>query len=42
VKDKRPQVIAALAAAEIMTALAAHAGARAAPHPVSRGKAMAG
>ncbi|RWP39769.1 MAG: xanthine dehydrogenase accessory protein XdhC [Mesorhizobium sp.] len=42
VKDKRPQVIAALAAAEIMMALAAHAGARAAPHPVSRGKAMAG
>ncbi|RWN54719.1 xanthine dehydrogenase accessory protein XdhC [Mesorhizobium sp.] len=42
VKDKRPQVIAALAAAEIMTALAAHAGARAAPHPVSPGKAMAG
>ncbi|WP_287208159.1 xanthine dehydrogenase accessory protein XdhC, partial [Mesorhizobium sp.] len=42
VKDKRPQVIAALAAAEIMTALATHAGARAVPHPVSRGKAMAG
>lgn len=42
VKDKRPQVIAALAAAEIMTALAAHAVAPAAPHPASRGKAMAG
>ncbi|RWK64916.1 xanthine dehydrogenase accessory protein XdhC [Mesorhizobium sp.] len=42
VKDKRPQVIAALAAAEIMTALAAYAGARAAPHPAARGKAMAG
>ncbi|RWC47309.1 MAG: xanthine dehydrogenase accessory protein XdhC [Mesorhizobium sp.] len=42
VKDKRPQVIAALAAAEIMTALAAHATASAAPHPASRGKAMAG
>ncbi|MEI8698485.1 MAG: xanthine dehydrogenase accessory protein XdhC [Mesorhizobium sp.] len=41
VKDKRPQVIAALAAAEIMTALAAHAVAPAAPHPASRGKAMA-
>ncbi|MGX9574546.1 xanthine dehydrogenase accessory protein XdhC [Mesorhizobium sp. f-mel] len=42
VKDKRPQVIAALAAAEIMTALAAHATASAAPHHASRGKAMAG
>jgi xanthine dehydrogenase accessory factor len=42
VKDKRPQVIAALAAAEIMTALAAHATAPAAPHPASRGRAMAG
>ncbi|TIU15237.1 MAG: xanthine dehydrogenase accessory protein XdhC, partial [Mesorhizobium sp.] len=42
VKDKRPQVIAALAAAEIMMALAAHAMASAAPHPASRGKAMAG
>ncbi|MER8482761.1 xanthine dehydrogenase accessory protein XdhC [Mesorhizobium sp. M1322] len=42
VKDKRPQVIAAFVAAEIMTALAAYAGARAAPHPASRGKAMAG
>jgi xanthine dehydrogenase accessory factor len=42
VKDKRPQVIAALAAAEVMTALAAHAGARAAPHPAPRGTAMAG
>ncbi|WP_254024504.1 xanthine dehydrogenase accessory protein XdhC [Mesorhizobium ventifaucium] len=42
VKDKRPPVIAALATAEIMTALAAHAGARAAPHPASCGKAMAG
>ncbi|TKD46050.1 MAG: xanthine dehydrogenase accessory protein XdhC, partial [Mesorhizobium sp.] len=42
VKDKRPQVIAALAAAEIVMALAAHAMASAAPHPASRGKAMAG
>lgn len=42
VKDKRPQVIAALAAAEIMTALVAHATTSAAPHPASRGKAMAG
>ncbi|RWQ41986.1 MAG: xanthine dehydrogenase accessory protein XdhC [Mesorhizobium sp.] len=42
VKDKRPQVIAALAAAEIMAALVAHAVAPAAPHPASRGKAMAG
>lgn len=42
VKDKRPQVIAALAAAEIMMALAAHAMASTAPQPASRGKAMAG
>jgi xanthine dehydrogenase accessory factor len=42
VKDKRPQVIAALAAAEIMTALVAHAAASAVPYPASRGKAMAG
>jgi xanthine dehydrogenase accessory factor len=42
VKDTRPQVIAALAAAEIMTALVAHATASAAPHSASRGKAMAG
>ncbi|MER9891012.1 xanthine dehydrogenase accessory protein XdhC [Mesorhizobium sp. M0119] len=42
VKDKRPQVIAALAAAEIMTALAAHAITPAAPSKARRGKAMAG
>ncbi|MER8439315.1 xanthine dehydrogenase accessory protein XdhC [Mesorhizobium sp. M1312] len=42
VKDKRPHVIAALAAAEIMTALVAHTVAPAAPHPASRGEAMAG
>ncbi|MER8478515.1 xanthine dehydrogenase accessory protein XdhC [Mesorhizobium sp. M1163] len=42
VKDKRPQVIAALAAAEIMTALAAHAIEPAAPSKARRGKAMAG
>ena len=41
VKDKRPQVIAALAAAEIMTALVAHATASAAP-PRSHGKVLAG
>ncbi|AZN97525.1 xanthine dehydrogenase accessory protein XdhC [Mesorhizobium sp. M9A.F.Ca.ET.002.03.1.2] len=40
VKDKRPQVIAALAAAEIMTALVAHATASVTPSPVSHGKAM--
>jgi xanthine dehydrogenase accessory factor len=39
VKDKRPQVIAALAAAEIMTALTTTS---AAPQPATRGKAMAG
>ncbi|MER8404556.1 xanthine dehydrogenase accessory protein XdhC [Mesorhizobium sp. M1307] len=37
IKDKRPQVIAALAAAEIMTALTTHA-----PSKARRGKAMAG
>ncbi|TIO06776.1 MAG: xanthine dehydrogenase accessory protein XdhC [Mesorhizobium sp.] len=42
VKDKRPQVIATLAAAEIMTALVTNAVASAAPHPAPRGKAMAG
>ncbi|MER8385485.1 xanthine dehydrogenase accessory protein XdhC [Mesorhizobium sp. M1428] len=42
VKDKRPQVIAALAAAEIMTALAAHGITPAAPSKARRGKAMAG
>ncbi|RWH78445.1 MAG: xanthine dehydrogenase accessory protein XdhC [Mesorhizobium sp.] len=42
VKDKRPQVIAALAAAEIMTALAAHAAALAAPSRAPHGKALAG
>ncbi|TGQ40719.1 xanthine dehydrogenase accessory protein XdhC [Mesorhizobium sp. M00.F.Ca.ET.216.01.1.1] len=42
VKDKRPQVIAALAAAEIMTALAIRATASAAPRPALHGKAMAG
>lgn len=41
VKDKRPQVIAALAAAEIMTALVAHTAASVAPYPASRDKAMA-
>lgn len=41
VKDKRPQVIAALAAAEIMTALVVHAAASSAAHQV-QGKAMAG
>ncbi|MER8865110.1 xanthine dehydrogenase accessory protein XdhC [Mesorhizobium sp. M0751] len=42
VKDKRPQVIAALATAEIMTALAAHAITPAAPSKARRGKEMAG
>ncbi|GLS39051.1 xanthine dehydrogenase accessory protein XdhC [Mesorhizobium tianshanense] len=41
VKDKRPQVIAALAAAEIMTALVGRATASAAP-PKSHGKVLAG
>lgn len=41
VRDKRPQVIAALAAAEIMTALVAQAAASAAPYPASHDKAMA-
>ncbi|WP_214472315.1 xanthine dehydrogenase accessory protein XdhC [Mesorhizobium sp. dw_380] len=41
VKDKRPQVIAALAAAEIMTALVVHNTASNAGHPVPRGKMMA-
>ncbi|MER8629035.1 xanthine dehydrogenase accessory protein XdhC [Mesorhizobium opportunistum] len=40
VKDKRPQVIAALAAAEIMTALVAHAAASNADNPVPHGKVM--
>ncbi len=42
VKDKRPQVIAALAAAEIMTALVAHTTASATPSPVTHAKAMGG
>ncbi|MEP6567478.1 MAG: xanthine dehydrogenase accessory protein XdhC [Mesorhizobium sp.] len=42
VRDKRPQVIAALAAAEIMTALVTHTVALAAPYPASHDKAMAG
>ncbi|PWJ90684.1 molybdenum cofactor sulfurylase [Mesorhizobium loti] len=42
VKDKRPPVIAALAAAEIMTALVVHAAASGADHQVSRDKVMAG
>ena len=41
VKDKRPQVIAALAAAEIMTALVAHTAAIGAPYPASHDQAMA-
>ncbi|WJI37802.1 xanthine dehydrogenase accessory protein XdhC [Mesorhizobium opportunistum] len=40
VRDKRPQVIAALAAAEIMTALVAHAAASNAENPVPHGKVM--
>jgi xanthine dehydrogenase accessory factor len=42
VKDKRPQVIAALAAAEIMTALVVHSSASNADHQVSHDKVMAG
>ena len=42
VKDKRPQVIAALAAAEIMTALVCHNAALSADHQVPRGRVMAG
>jgi xanthine dehydrogenase accessory factor len=42
VKDKRPQVIAALAAAEIMTAMVTGASASPAPGQASRHKAMAG
>jgi xanthine dehydrogenase accessory factor len=42
VKDKRPQVIAALAAAEIMTALVVHAAASNANHQVLHDKAIAG
>ncbi|MER9224073.1 xanthine dehydrogenase accessory protein XdhC [Mesorhizobium sp. M0437] len=42
VKDKRPQVIAALAAAEIMTALAGHAAAPSAQSKAPHRKAMAG
>ncbi len=42
VKDKRPTVIAALAAAEIMTALVVHSAAPNADHQVQRGKALAG
>ncbi|MER9593386.1 xanthine dehydrogenase accessory protein XdhC [Mesorhizobium sp. M0244] len=42
VKDKRPQVIAALAAAQIMTVLAAHAAPSATPSRAPHGGAMAG
>ncbi|WP_136616397.1 MULTISPECIES: xanthine dehydrogenase accessory protein XdhC [Mesorhizobium] len=42
VKDKRPQVIAALAAAEIMTALVIHAAASNADHQVLHDKVLAG
>jgi len=42
VKDKRPQVIAALAAAEIMTALVVHGAASNAEHRVSPDKMIAG
>ncbi|MBZ9716370.1 xanthine dehydrogenase accessory protein XdhC [Mesorhizobium sp. AD1-1] len=42
VKDKRPQVIAALAAAEIMTALVNHNAALNADHQIPHGKVMAG
>jgi xanthine dehydrogenase accessory factor len=42
VRDKRPPVIAALAAAEIMTALVAYTAASAAPYPASHDKAMVG
>lgn len=42
VRDKRPQVIAALAAAEIMTALVIHTAASNADHQVPLDKVMAG
>ncbi|RWC62866.1 xanthine dehydrogenase accessory protein XdhC [Mesorhizobium sp.] len=42
VKDKRPQVIAALAAAEIMTALVSHNAALSADHQIPHGRVMAG
>ncbi|WP_027061253.1 xanthine dehydrogenase accessory protein XdhC [Mesorhizobium loti] len=42
VKDKRPPVIAALAAAEIMTALVVHNAAVSADHQVRQDKVMAG
>lgn len=42
VKDKRPQVIAALAAAEVMTALVIHNAASNADHQVRQDKVMAG
>ena len=42
VKDKRPPVIAALAAAEIMTSLAVHNAASNAQHQVKHDKVMAG
>lgn len=41
VRDKRPPVIAALAAAEIMTALVVHTAASAVSYPASHNKAMA-
>ncbi|MFC3327108.1 xanthine dehydrogenase accessory protein XdhC [Mesorhizobium cantuariense] len=42
VKDKRPQVIAALAAAEIMTALVIHNAALSADHQIPHDKVLAG
>jgi xanthine dehydrogenase accessory factor len=42
VKDKRPQVIAALAAAEIMTALVVHGAASKAGHQIPHDKVMVG
>jgi xanthine dehydrogenase accessory factor len=42
VKDKRPQVIAALAAAEIMTALVSHNAGLSADHQIPHGRVMAG
>ncbi|MES0195790.1 xanthine dehydrogenase accessory protein XdhC [Mesorhizobium sp. M0011] len=42
VKDKRPQVIAALAAAEIMTALVSHSAALSADQQIPHGRVMAG
>ncbi|TIN18936.1 MAG: xanthine dehydrogenase accessory protein XdhC, partial [Mesorhizobium sp.] len=42
VKDKRPQVIAALAAAEIMTALVSHNVALSADHQIPHGRVTAG